>query len=288
MRYRPRAADEAASGIRANQEDAMEGVDMKDLVQMLLRWGHIVAGVLWIGHLWFFNFVNGPFAGTMDGPTKQKVVPELMPRALFWFRWGAAWTWITGVLLLGLVYLMPWKSIMFDMGPDNLPGKWTAGAWVMLALVFVAPFIYDALAKSDLAKNNKTFAWIGLALVVALVMGYVNWAHFQYRASNILLGGTFGTIMAYNVWFRIWPNQKKIIAAVKAGTAPDAALVAQAGQRSRHNTYMSVPLIWAMINQHTVTFPKIGAPGVNTIVVVAIGWWVTMLLYAKAGKVKGF
>ena len=65
-------------------------VDLKDLVQMLLRWGHIVAGVMWIGHLWFFNFVNGPFAGTMDGPTKQKVVPELMPRALFWFRWGAA------------------------------------------------------------------------------------------------------------------------------------------------------------------------------------------------------
>ena len=263
-------------------------VDMKDLVQMLLRWAHIVAGVLWIGHLWFFNFVNGPFAGTMDGPTKQKVVPELMPRALFWFRWGAAWTWITGVLLLGLVYLMPWRSIMFDTGPDNLPGRWTAGAWVMLSLVFVGPFIYDALAKSEVAKNNKTFAWVGLALVVALVMGYVNWAHFQYRASSILLGGTFGTIMAYNVWFRIWPNQKKIITAVKAGTAPDAALVAQAGQRSRHNTYMSVPLIWAMINQHTVTFPKILAPGVNTILVVAIGWWITMLLYGKASKVKGF
>ena len=262
-------------------------VDVKDLVQMLLRWGHIVAGVIWIGHLYFFNWVNGPFAGTLDGPTKQKVVPELMPRALFWFRWGAAWTWITGVLLLGLVFHMPWKSIMFESGADNQPGTWGAGAGVMVLLVFIAPFIYDALAKSGLGKDNKTFAWVGLALVAALVFGYVHWARLQYRAYNIHLGATFGTIMAYNVWFRIWPNQQKIIAAVKAGTAPDAALVAQAGQRSRHNTYMSVPLIWAMINQHTVTFPTLVSPGVATILIVAVGWWVVMLCYDKAAKVKG-
>ena len=73
-------------------------------LESLFRWIHIVAGIIWIGLLYFFNFVNGPFAATMDGPTKQKVVPELMPRALFWFRWGAAWTWVTGVLLLLLVF----------------------------------------------------------------------------------------------------------------------------------------------------------------------------------------
>src|ERR671934_4123 len=68
------------------------------------RCAHVVAGITWIGHLYFFNWVNGPFQGKIDGPTKKAVNPELMPRALFWFRWGAAWTWITGVLLAGLIY----------------------------------------------------------------------------------------------------------------------------------------------------------------------------------------
>jgi uncharacterized membrane protein len=118
-------------------------------------------------------------------------------------------------------------------------------------------------------------------------MGFIHWAHLSYRGYNIHLGAMFGTLMAANVWFRIWPNQKKIIAAVKAGTPPDAALVAQAGQRSRHNTYLSVPLIWTMINIHT-TSANYGVPGVSTIAIVALGWWVVMLCYGKAGKVKGF
>jgi len=71
---------------------------------LFFRWIHVVAGILWIGHLYFFNWVNGPFAATMDGETKKKVVPQLMPRALFWFRWGAAWTWFSGVFLLLLVF----------------------------------------------------------------------------------------------------------------------------------------------------------------------------------------
>src|SRR4030042_1106364 len=77
---------------------------MQDILDPLFRWLHIFAGIIWIGMLYFFNWVNGPFAATLDGDTKKKVVPELMPRALFWFRWGAAWTWITGVLLLALVF----------------------------------------------------------------------------------------------------------------------------------------------------------------------------------------
>src|SRR4029450_6842718 len=98
---------------------------------------HILAGIAWIGMLYFFNWVNGPFAGTMDGDTKKKVVPELMPRALYWFRWGAAWTWATGVLLLLLVFYH--GRILFD----DL-GGWRPGAFVMVAVVFASPFIYDA------------------------------------------------------------------------------------------------------------------------------------------------
>ena len=79
-------------------------MEAKELLQALFRWIHIVAGIFWIGHLYYFNFVNGPFEGTLDGEGKKKVVPQLRPRALYWFRWGAAWTWITGVLLVLLVF----------------------------------------------------------------------------------------------------------------------------------------------------------------------------------------
>src|SRR6185436_19555751 len=75
-------------------------------LEMIFRWVHVVAGIAWIGHLYFFNFVNSQIVKTYDAESKKKVVPELMPRALYWFRWGAAYTWITGILLLGLVYYM--------------------------------------------------------------------------------------------------------------------------------------------------------------------------------------
>src|SRR3989442_9237793 len=88
-------------------------------LEALFRWIHIVAGILWIGLLYFFNFVNAGFAATMDGPTKQKVVPELMLRALYWFRWGAAWTWGTGVLLLLLVFCH--GGLMFGPGGGSTP-----------------------------------------------------------------------------------------------------------------------------------------------------------------------
>ncbi len=260
--------------------------EITEALQAVFRWAHVIAGVLWIGHLWFFNFVNGPFAATLDKDTKQKVVPELMPRALFWFRWGAFWTWITGALLLGLVFHMS-AATMFGLG-----GKWGPGAGmvVLLALV-VGPFLYDGLALSGLGKNNKVFAWVGLLLVAAVLWANTAIGHMEYRAATIHVGALLGTIMAYNVWFRIWPNQKKIIAAVKAGQAADAALVAQAGTRSRHNTYMSVPLLWAMLDYHTAASMAAlcpSYPGAAMLLATALGWWVVMLFYKKAAAVKGF
>ena len=255
-----------------------------DVMTALFRWIHIGAGIVWIGMLYFFNWVNGPFAATMDGETKKKVVPELMPRALYWFRWGAAWTWTTGVLLLLMVFYH--GGIMFDdLGP------WTLGAIVMAAVPLVAPFIYDALQKSPLGKDPKTFGIVAyLAIAVVAVLMAV-WGHFSYRALNIHVGAMFGTIMAFNVWYRIWPAQQKIITAVKQGTAPDAALVSLAGTRSRHNVYMSVPLVWTMINQHTVT-ATFGVPGrygyVVLLGIIALGWHIVWQLYKRAPKVKGF
>jgi len=246
-----------------------------DVLSSLFRWLHVVAGIVWIGHLYFFNFVNGPFQTTIDGETKKKVNPELLPRALFWFRWGAAFTWVTGVLLLMLVFYHGQITLdtVVSWGPLQI---------LMIVLVFVSPFIYDALCKT-VFKEIKIAFWGGwvLASLFAIAMALVG---FTYRSYSIHLGATFGTIMAFNVWFRIWPAQQKIITAVKEGTTPDAALVAMAGTRSRHNTYMSVPLVYLMLNQHNVW----NANPSHVVIIILLGWALTYHLYDRAAKVKGF
>lgn len=257
-------------------------------LEQIFRWLHIFAGVMWIGLLYFFNFVNGPFAATLDGDSKKKVVPELMPRALFWFRWGAAWTWITGVLLLALVFYH--SSTLLEHPTDG----WTAGTFVMVAVTFFAVFLYDAMFKSGLGKNIKVGATIGFLLVAVVMILMQRWGGFSYRGYNIHVGAMFGTIMAFNVWFRIWPGQQKIITAVKNGQAPDPAVVALAGSRSRHNTYLSVPLLWAMIDAHTSYFSggnlgmKESWAWVTMLVIILLGWHIIWQLYRKAAKVKGF
>jgi uncharacterized membrane protein len=259
-----------------------------DILNALFRWTHILAGIVWIGMLYFFNFVNGPFAGTMDGDTKKKVVPELMPRALYWFRWGAAWTWLTGVLLLAIVFYHGRKMFDGDRG-------WDAGAMVMTLVVFVSPFVYDALQKSPLGKDPKTFGAVGFVGIAIVAYLMSSWGGFSYRALNIHLAAMFGTIMAFNVWFRIWPAQQVIIKGVKGdGPAADPTLVAFAGTRSRHNTYLSAALLWGMINEHTVSFAG-GNYGLTSqtafvayLVVILVTWHVIWQLYKKAPRVKGF
>jgi uncharacterized membrane protein len=256
-----------------------EGGDVMEnqLLESLFRWIHVVAGILWIGLLYFFNFVNSGFAPTMDGDTKKKVVPELMPRALFWFRWGAAYTWVTGVLLLLLVYYH--GGIALEAGQS-----WGAGSFLMLAIVFLGVFAYDQLYGSVLKDPKVGFvAGLLLASAVVYLMAWVG--GFSYRSYAIHLGAMFGTFMAFNVWFRIWPSQQKIIRAAKEGQAPDPALVALAGTRSKHNTYMSVPLVFMMISQHAAGWAT--SPG-RVSLVVLIGWGAVYALYKKAATVKGF
>ena len=253
-------------------------MDAMELLQALFRWIHIVAGILWIGHLYFFNFVNAPFEGTLDGDSKKKVVPQLRPRALYWFRWGGAWTWVTGFLLILLVFYH--GQLVFDMG-----GDWNALAFVMVAVTFLAFAVYDPLASQEFAKNNKQMAGVAFVLVILVVLGYKA-AGFGYRAYVIHLGALFGTLMAANVWMRIWPAQQLIVTAIRDGQAPPADKVAMAGQRSRHNVYMSVPLVWMMINSHT-TVP-FATSVVYLLAMVALGWGAAVLMYKKAAQVKGF
>ena len=258
-----------------------------DILSAVFRWIHILAGIIWIGMLYFFNFVNGPFQGTMDGDTKKKVNPELLPRALWWFRWGAAWTWATGVLLLMLVFYH--GGIMFE-GDRG----WGKRAIVLVAFTFLAAFVYDLLQKSALGKDPKVFGTVAFVLAAVVVYLMSAWGGFTYRAFNIHLASLFGTIMAFNVWYRIWPAQQKILTAVKNGTPPDAALVSLAGTRSRHNTYMSAALLWGMINSHTAAFAggNLGLTAATSwvayLVVILVSWHVIWQLYRRTAKVKGF
>ena len=265
-----------------------------ELIHPIFKWLHIIAGITWIGLLYFFNFINGHVAATMDGDTKKKVIPELMPRTLYWFRWGAAWTWVTGVVLLYVIFwaggLMPSDFTSNDDEPANMY------IHIMLAVTFLAVFLYDFIYKSKIASNVRLATIICYVLIGVYVYTMKHCAGFEYRTFNIHLGAMFGTIMAFNVWFRIWPAQQKIITAIKNGEAPDAKLAALAGLRSKHNTYLSVPLIWTMISEHHaagvltggkfwVTDPTNWVP---LMIIVALGWHIVFQMYKKAAKVEGF
>lgn len=240
----------------------------------LFRWIHVVAGVLWIGLLYFFNWVNAQVMPKLDGPTKQKLVPELLPRALFFFRWGAAYTWFTGILLLHLVY----QQGLGITDPDVVAGS---QKWVGLAAILVAPFVYDVLWNAMAGKQQAGVA-VSLVLVAAVAWVLSELLGFDARTTTIHIGSMFGTTMAFNVWFRIWPTQRKIIAATKNGTPPEAAWAPHAALRSKHNTYMSVPLIYTMVVQHTGAMYEYDWAGL--VAVVVLGWLATFLIFKKSAS----
>ena len=276
-------------------------MEWKITLEPIFRWFHIIAGITWIGLLYFFNFINGHVAATMDADSKKKVVPELMPRALYWFRWGAAWTWFTGVILLFLVfYLTGEMPSDFRSSLDETTGiETSANMWVHLSLglTFASVFLYDFLYKKvkfgitcPIAKNTRVVTLISFGLIGCIICLMSSCGGFSYRLYNISIGAMFGTMMAFNVWFRIWPAQQKIITAIKNGDAPDGNDVALAGLRSKHNTYMSVPLIWTMIAAHTTGYEGLlfQCKGMVLLVVIALGWHIVFQLYKKSGKIQGF
>jgi uncharacterized membrane protein len=255
-------------------------MEVMNLIESLLRWIHVVAGIVWIGHLYFFNWVNSQFEPTLDADGKKKVIPELRPRALYWFRWGAAFTWVTGVFLLLIVYY----HYRFALA-DPVDGDFGAGAIIVILITFLAVFLYDALAKSVITDAPMQF-WSGVIAAVIFVILAEHLGGFSFRGTAIHLGAMFGTTMAFNVWFRIWPAQQKIITAIKNGQATDAALVALAGGRSKHNTYMSVPLVFMMIGQHSTWAASV--PAIELPLIVLVGFYGVYHLYMHAPKVKGF
>ena len=176
-------------------------------------------------------------------------------------------------------------SMMADS--EGTINKWSH---IMILATFLAVFLYDFIYRKFGALNVRVLTIISYVLIGAMIYFMGHCGEFGFRAYNIHIGAMFGTMMAFNVWFRIWPAQQNIITAIKNGDAPDGNLVALAGLRSKHNTYMSVPLLWTMINEHTTVFngKLFDCSGLVLLVVIAIGWHIVFQLYKKSGKIQGF
>ena len=235
--------------------------DGEAILRMILRWSHFVAGITWIGILYFFNLINVNFMKSLDAPTKKVVVPSLMPPSLWFFRWGALITVIAGFGYFAMYILRG------DVKNANAAGA-GANVWIVLIvwllIACIAWAIYNFVLLPNLSKDGKILAVATAGLVIAMAVAIVWWLDSQltgtaagrpdHLASNktfsIGIGGALGIIMLLNVWGVIWPAQKRIIAATAAGTAPDAALARRAFLASRTNAWLSLPMLFFMATSH--------------------------------------
>jgi len=231
------------------------------LGRIILRWAHFVAGVTWIGLLYFFNLVNVPFQKGIDADTKKKVNPDLLGRALWYFRWGAVVT-----VLVGLTYYAMY-ILAVDVKNANVLANANINVWyVLLAwlgypiVLFVIEFLLIKKVPA-LIKDGRVFAIVMFVLVAIFTYGLVRYftsvmtvgteSFASNKAYSIGIGGAYGIVMMLNVWGIIWPNNKRILAAT-AGTGPAAPpeLARQAFIASRTNTWLSLPMLLFMAASH--------------------------------------
>jgi uncharacterized membrane protein len=243
----------------------MDGVT-GEWLNLILRWFHVVAGIAWIGQTYLFNWMERHLAPPETADAKGNVagrlwmvhgggfylvekqrVPELMPRTLHWFRFESALTWLSGLVLLIVVYHL--GGLMVEEGVSEISSG-AASAIGLGAVVAIWP-VYDALCRSPLRRSETATAVAGFVLILAV--GYGLTRVLSGRAAFMHVGAMFGTVMVANVWSNILPAQRRLIAALKEGRAPDMGLATQARMRSKHNTYLSVPLIFLMVSNHFPT-----------------------------------
>jgi uncharacterized membrane protein len=230
-----------------------------EISHIAMRWLHFVGGITWIGLLYFFNLVNVPLQKKLDPDTKKKVNPDLLLPALWYFRWGAVLTVLSG---LGYYAMYILKS---DVRLANATGP-NVNGWVLLIVWFFIPvitFLVEFLIIKKvpaLIKDGRVFAIVALILVTAMSIGIIKWldgglvVHDQHFAGNktlsIGVGGALGIIMMLNVWGIIWPNNKRMIGAMQGGPPAAPELARQAFVASRTNAWLSLPLLLLMGTSH--------------------------------------
>ena len=238
-----------------------------DWLNLLVRWLHFVAGVAWIGSsfyfIWLDNHLEAPreaaddekgvggevwsvHGGGFYHAQKYKVAPARLPDRLHWFKWEAYTTWLSGIFLTALIYWYGAEVYLIDPSVADL----SAPAAVGIAIAFIVGgwVIYDLLCKSSLANDTRVFA--GVLLVSTAVLAWGLCELFGGRGAYLHFGAVLGTIMAANVFFVIIPGQKQMVAAAERGDAPDPAPGIKAKQRSVHNTYFTLPVLFVMTSNH--------------------------------------
>jgi uncharacterized membrane protein len=259
---------------------------VSEWLNLIARWVHVFAGIMWVGTTYYFTWLDARLseeekAMRATGAPAQlwmvhsggfyvvekRKVPDELSRKLHWFRWEAATTWLSGFVLLIIVFYLGGGALV-----DRDVSEISLGAAVGVgvgALIF-GWLIYDLLMISPLGRNEKLFALVAYILVVVAAYGLTR--VLSGRAAYIHVGAIFGTIMAANVWMRILPGQKKMIEAIKAGKKPDEGLAAQAKLRSKQNTFMAVPVVFLMISNHYGANTTGGYDWIHLAVLVPLGW----------------
>lgn len=235
-------------------------------LNLLVRWVHVLAAIMWVGDSFLFMWLDSH----LSQPTKARegaVVGELwmthsggfyevikrkaltrdeLPAQLYWFKWESYTTWLSGFALLCVVYYGSGASLLLDPSVSDLTR--TQATLISLALLPTAFILYEGLWATPLAKDNRLFAAVGLVLVSALAWWLTE--HFSGRGAFLQLGATIGTVMAANVFFRIIPAQRHMLAATRAGTPVDTTFGLRAKGRSVHNHYLTLPVVFTMLSNH--------------------------------------
>jgi uncharacterized membrane protein len=243
-----------------------------DWASLLLRWTHVIVAIAWIGSSFYFVFLDSSLttpsdpalkAKGVDGelwavhgggfynPQKYLVAPKSLPDHLHWFFWESYSTWLSGMALFAVVYLVNARTYLIDKNVHD----WQPVAAVSAALFFLLAFwlVYDRICRWVGERQGQVGGDVRVALLVLVVVVAASWLACQLfagRAAFLLVGAMLATAMSANVFFWIIPGQRTVIAQMKAGQKVDAIHGQRAKQRSVHNTYFTLPVLVAMLSNH--------------------------------------